>query len=189
MSIQLQPRDFSASLAFGQEGEHLIAEALLRRGCAVSPLYQFQTHDAAPVMLWRQNGELAKCILPDLTVWSSTREVLFVEVKRKTRWVTYEAHKETGFNQRHFDHYLELRQRLGTPIWVFFLHEQREPTGVYVGEISALEKSIRRWDGMIVGTPYRASVPLALFPIHTLRRWCSLEEVGISGDTPDLGRG
>jgi len=187
-----ESRAFSEALAFGKDGEHRIAQALLRRGNTVVPLYQYLNHDAAPVALLpnEQNGVRA-VILPDLTVWSINGTVRFVEVKRKQRWVSFMPHLETGFNAHLFDEYLTLQRRTKTPIHVFFLHEVQPPTGVFVGNLEEMAQRVRIWNGkaqalQIIEQDHELRVTevtrhvtkaLALFPFDTLKRLWTLEEL------------
>ena len=136
--------EFSERLAFGEDGEHLVARFLMSRGVVLSPLYQFQNHDRAPVALWEVDGAQVSGVLPDLACWNKGR-AFFAEVKRKTRWVHWEGARETGFDQRLWREYRRIRTQSGVPVWVFFVHEQQEPCGIYLVNID--KKPSRVWDG------------------------------------------
>jgi hypothetical protein len=143
------PNGFEEQLAFGQEGEHMVAQWLLGRGSAVAPLYQYTKHDKAPVILWDESGRAIHCTLPDLQCYVGG-EAFFAEVKRKNQW--WENRDlgafETGTDERLWRRYTRVAQRTGCPVWLFFLHETREPTGLFVGEIQRLNSmGPRHWRG------------------------------------------
>lgn len=183
-------RTFEEALDFGEEGEHLIARRLMQSGIAVAPLYQFQNHDRAPVLLFEVDGEHFSRVLPDLTCWN--RRQFFVEVKRKTRWVNWRPAGrglETGFDLRLFRNYRVIRNTTGADVWVFFIHEGSAPTGVFVAELETLVPLVREWDGK---TPDGREVernPLALFPLKALRKRWDLSEIGIASPQAGLFAG
>lgn len=170
-------RDFEAALAFGQEGEHIVADFLLRRGVAVAPLYQFQNLGRAPVIVWSADNEHVSKILPDLTCFG--RKAFFAESKRKRRWVPdkYGRGLETGFNERCYKEYRAVGDRTGAPVWVFFLHENEEPTGLYAGELRRLIPHARLWDGLHPAG-HRINPPMIFFPLSVLARVATLEDLG-----------
>jgi hypothetical protein len=135
------PDDWSdGKLAWGAEGEHLVAKRLMRDGAAISPLYQYQNHDRAPLLVWEGAGKEMAAVLPDLTVFGRGR-VFFAEVKRKGRWVDYPPAMrglETGFGRRLYYEYLAVERQAETPVWVFWVHERGAPTGVFVARLDSL---------------------------------------------------
>lgn len=168
---------FEESLAFGAEGEHTVARWLLGRGTAVSPLYQFTLHDQAPVILWDDDGREIRCVLPDLHCYRDGK-AFFAEVKRKNQW--WDNRKagclETGMNLRLWREYLRVRIRTGCPVYVFFLHETMQPTGLYVGEIRDLAKrKPREWKG--------GPKPLIFMRHEWLRHVCDLDALSIQEAT------
>lgn len=179
-----EQRDFESALAYGQEGEREVARWLMERSVKVSPLYQFQGHDRAPVLLRHVDGREVASIMPDLTCWKSGR-CFFAEVKRKSRWVgpfpsvpsLAARGAETGFNLRHWRQYLDVARETDCSVYVFFLHEQRPPVGLYLGEVSALAPHVREWDGRHWRTGARIESPLALFPGRCLKRIADLGDV------------
>lgn len=159
---------FEESLLFGEEGEHVISKLLMQRGVVVQPLYQHST-DHAPHLLWEMDGRVARAVLPDLTCWG--RRQFFAEVKRKTRWIRFVADRvETGANARLIDDYLAVSKRTRAQVWLFFLHEKQEPTGVYYGELGALMPHARHWDGRDARNGGRICPPMTLFPLSQLQR-------------------
>jgi hypothetical protein len=177
---------FAEHLAFGEEGENLIAQALIRRGAIVSPLYQYEGHSKPPAVYCAE-GTLTH---PDLTCWSKGKN-FFAEIKRKQRWVHPWARGhlpgggeqdgrglETGFNARLYENYRKVSAQTGAPLWVFFIHEKEEPCGVFIARLADLEPHARLWDGRRRGGE-RISKPEALFPHRALRRFWTLAEVGL----------
>lgn len=163
--------DFSEKLAFGEEGERLVASFLMGRGASVLPLYQYQS-TRAPLVFSRRS----RIIAPDLYVWRVGKDY-HAECKRKTRWVRFTGQLETGLNKRHFNSYLELIERTNREVVCFFLHEREEPTGLYCGALRKLSASVRLWSGINCKTKKRVSKGMALFPINKLMKICSLDEL------------
>lgn len=166
-------RDFERKRAFGVAGEKWLGTYLLDRGVSIIPLYQFEKHDKAPIMFIPDGESLA---LPDFSC-GKDGAAFFVESKRKTSWVQYPGNGgrgdgaiETGFNWRHFKAYQEVERRTGTPVWVAFLHEVQEPTGVFIQRLSVLKDHVRYWDGFNARNGRFVTVPEALFPLHALIR-------------------
>lgn len=177
---------FVFALAYGQEREHLVAARLLLRGdTLVQPLYQYQGHTSAPVIYQGSTTSTARLVAPDMNCWTGTANY-FAEVKAKRQWVDFKPAGrglETGFNWRHFVDYSVIQRRTNVPIWVFFVHEVREPTGVWVGELSQMAPLVRKWNGTRTngtrattkaGDDCRAT---ALFPQSALRLRWTLEEL------------
>lgn len=145
----MMSRAFEQALAFGAEGEHVVATWLLERGSAVAPLYQYTNHDQAPVILWDDDGRRIRCVLPDLHCYRSGK-AFFAEVKRKNQWWDNRDLRclETGMNLRLWRDYVRVRARTGCHVYVFFLHETMPPTGLFVGEIQTLNQLCpREWRG------------------------------------------
>jgi len=174
---------FAEALEFGEEGEEIIARFLVERGCVVSPLYQYEGHGSAPVLLVHDAGRLRKLIHPDLLVVGRERKVLFAEVKRKRRWTgpfpaRRERGRETGFDERLYRHYCEVAERTGIELWLFFLHQEQEPTGIYAQRLSVLSEHVRIWNGRheSTGAVIGDGKALALFPESCLLRFADLPE-------------
>lgn len=168
---------FEEALAFGKDGEERVAAKLVQHGLVVSPVYQYENHDRAPVLLHKTQGGLSTLTHPDLAVFG--KACFFAEVKRKQRWVDFVPDRglETGCDLKHWRHYLAVSQRCQLPVWLFFIHEVCTPLGVYVGEVSKLAPHIREWNGRTPDGRY-VSKPLALFPKSTLTQKWSLTELG-----------
>jgi hypothetical protein len=139
--METTQKSFEQKLAFGQEGEHEVAEFLLKRGVKIMPLYQF-TPDHAPFIF----SDTQKIISPDLFCFSKC--VFMVEVKTKNQWIKYKGVVETGINKRHFDHYTEVEKMTGLEIFLFFNHKEKEPTGIYYCRLGDFT---RQWDGKVNG--------------------------------------
>lgn len=137
-------QSFEAQLAYGQEGEHIVAEWLIDKGTAVVPLYQFTNHGSAPFVLWDDRGEPIKATLPDLQCYQNGKAFM-AEVKRKRQW-WYGEHTETGVDIRLWNQYRNVRSKTGAPVYLCFLQEEKPPTGLFVGEVMELEaKGPRHW--------------------------------------------
>jgi hypothetical protein len=165
---------FQDALAFGRDGEERVAAKLIRLGFVVSPLYQYEGHKRAPVLLYRLDGAVGCLTHPDLAVFGKT--CCFAEVKRKRRWVDFDRGRglETGCNLGLWQQYLAVGRATGLPVWLFFIHEEQEPTGVFAGQAERLLPHLREWDGLR-GT-FRVSKPLALFPrTALLPKWTLAE--------------
>lgn len=132
------PSAFEKQLAYGQEGEHIVARWLIGRGATVAPLYQFTGHGSAPFILWDDSGRAVRATLPDLQCYRQGK-AWFSEVKRKRQW-WYGEHIETGVDRRHWRAYLNVRRQTDIPLYLFFLHEVKEPTGLFGAEVLALEQ-------------------------------------------------
>jgi hypothetical protein len=128
---------FEEYLAIGQEGEHEVAIALIKKGLTVLPLYQFEnTHP--PFILTKDE----KVISPDLLVFG--KDAFFVEVKTKQQWVNFRGVIETGFDKRVYDHYSKVKNSTGRKVYVVFNHKNQAPCGLYYCEI---DEYTRIWDG------------------------------------------
>lgn len=158
---------FDEALAFGVDGEHRVSEMLQRRGVKVLPLYQFENHDRAPMLLFRDDGLSVERVLPDLTCWKGER-VFFAEIKRKQRWVRHVRPLETGLNLRLWEEYTVVQQETGCPVWLFFLHEVEPPLGLFAGSLDRLSPHGRWWDGRNESTGEYVRPPMVLFPHSAL---------------------
>jgi len=162
-------KSFEDYLEFGKEGEHYVANWLIGRGNVVAPLYQYNNHNKAPVILWDESGRRIQCVLPDLQCYKHSK-AWFAEVKRKNQWWQGE-YFETGVDIRLWKHYQKVRQQTGCDVWIFFLHENMEPTGLFAGEVMALHsQGPRIWEN---GTP------LVFFRREWLKRVAPLEDLNI----------
>lgn len=178
------PRDFEEALKWGQEGEQIVGRYLMRRGAKIMPLYQFDNHGAAPVVVWGGSASEVQMASPDFICWRSGKQY-FAEAKRKRRWVHYPRARrglETGFNARLMNHYTEIEAATGAPVWVFFLHEssghpKSEPSGLFCGLLSKLTQNVRIWDGRSANDSSYVTQPEALFPQSSLSLVCSLDEL------------
>lgn len=130
--------NFKQNLEFGQGGEKEVASLLLKKGFTILPLYQF-TDDISPKILKHNLSYVS----PDLTIFKNGK-TLFIEVKRKKTWVKYKGTWETGCDYSLYRHYRELSIETGIELWMFFVHENDEPIGIYAINIT---EDGRYWDG------------------------------------------
>lgn len=157
--MESKQTNFNEMLAFGQEGEHIVAQALMSNGIYVMPLYQF-SDSLAPAIF--NTDEKLTC--PDLICFEDGK-CFFVEVKRKQTWVRYTG-VETGLNLQLYEHYKTLADKTGLPCYVVFLHEKQEPCGTYFTEIH--NEHSRSWNGY-GGNGY-VTRPEIFFTSESLRR-------------------
>lgn len=139
--MELKQKNFKESLAFGEEGEHEVAEYLIKKGVNVLPLYQFENSHAPYILSLTQ-----KVVSPDLICFKN--DSFMVEVKTKNQWVEFEGNRETGLNKTHFDYYKKIRELTGKQVFVIFNHKSKKPIGFYLVE---LMQYTRYWDGFHKG--------------------------------------
>ena len=135
-------KNFKDLLAFGEEGEHEVANYLINKGVTVLPLYQF-TPTEAPCFFSYNNRTIA----PDLICFKE--DAFLVEVKTKNQWVVYNEIVETGLDKRLYEEYKKIQEITKKIVYVFFNHKQNEPLGIYY---TKLDNYSRIWDGMVKGT-------------------------------------
>jgi len=150
--------NFEYQLAFGQEGEHEVAQWLLTSGVTVLPLYQFES-ESAPVFI----SIFGKAISPDLICFG--KKSFMAEVKTKNKWVVFGDKVETGFNLRHYKEYKRIQDLTGTEVFVFFNHKELEPTGIYY---TKLDSYTRIWDGKANGS--KVYDEMVFYDINVLNR-------------------
>lgn len=116
---------FERSLAFGQRGEQTVSEWLQSRGHLVFPAYEKEGSDYKGPQLFSSSGDL---ILPDLLAFRDGKAIWF-EVKRKTcfTWHRLTRRWVTGIDLHHYQQYLEVRRRVGLPVWLVFHHPESVP--------------------------------------------------------------
>tara|TARA_R100001443_G_scaffold4451_1_gene13008 strand:- start:271 stop:756 length:486 start_codon:yes stop_codon:yes gene_type:complete len=135
--------NFKEKLAFGQQGEKLIAEKLIKKGFNVMPLYQF-SDDLAPQIISKKQNYIS----PDLICFKNGKSI-FIEVKSKKKWVNYNGIIETGCNYKHYKHYKELAIKTNLDVFIFFNHVKGNYQGIYY--VNVLTTG-RYWDGVVNGS-------------------------------------
>lgn len=136
--------DFEKQLEYGEDGEHIVADYLLKKEFVILPLYQFENKNQTPYLLYDKK----LLILPDLTVWKNGK-TYFIEVKRKRQWVKFKNKIETGINYKLFKSYEEITLITDSIIYLWFVHEYEEPTGFYYIELNKFKNNSRYWDGVV----------------------------------------
>lgn len=131
---------FKELLEFGKEGERDVAEKLIELGANVVPIYQYESSHA-PFLL---SSEGEKLILPDLQCIYSDH-VIWVEVKRKQRWISYQGVLETGCDYRNYLQYKRIADVTNIPVFIFFKHEKMDPEGFFYVNIT---QHGRAWNGL-----------------------------------------
>ena len=147
--MEQNQKSFKDMLSFGEDGEHEVAQILLKNGISVMPLYQFEsTH--SPFIIKETN----KIIAPDLICFKN--DCFLVEVKTKNQWVEYKGVIETGLDLRLYKHYEEIQKATNKEFFIFFNQKEKEPTGFFYCK---LNDYTRIWDGKVNGVEkYKAMV-------------------------------
>ncbi len=116
---------FEKRLAFGQMAESYIARWLIRRGCAVLPIYDIEYESGKGPRLFASNRQEAA---PDLLVWKGS-DATWIEAKHKSvfSWYRKGQRWETGIDLHHWEQYQHVAERTRFPVWLLFLHEQSVP--------------------------------------------------------------
>ncbi len=115
---------FSDTLKQGQLGESLIALWLRRQGWHILPAYEKQIDNGkGPRLFMAVDAAFDQLITPDLFCIKG-REFRWLEAKHKTRFSWYGKGKYfvTGVDLRHFEHYCHVRDEVGLPVYLMFLH-------------------------------------------------------------------
>lgn len=124
---------FERLLTWGKVGETVIARWLRRRGFTILPVYDVPLDtNKSPRLYTAYKSGYDELIAPDMLTMKGPR-IQWVEAKRKTCFTWRErppnAHKwQTGIDLRHYEHYLQVRQHTGLPLWVMFLHVSSTPS-------------------------------------------------------------
>lgn len=153
---------FEYNFEKGREGEEEVAK-FLSSSYHIMPLYQFEKSGTAPYIV----GTNYKINSPDLLCWGYGTS-MFVEVKTKTRWVTYSSYEignkineniETGCDYNHYKGYKQLSELTNTPLYMVFNHKNNVngPNGYFMVDI---HKEGRYWDGVSEKTNTVVSKPL-----------------------------
>jgi hypothetical protein len=156
--MEQKQASFETQLAFGQEGEHEVAQWLIGSGVTVLPLYQFES-DKAPVFI----SIFGKAISPDLICFG--KKAFMAEVKTKNQWVVYGDRIETGFNLRHYNEYKSIQDLTNTEVFVFFNQKKKEPLGIYYAKLDAYT---RIWNGQAKGK--RVYNEMVFYSIDVLKK-------------------
>ena len=136
--MEQKQKNFEQQLQFGIDGEKIVAENFMQQGFFILPVYQFDVN-TAPV-LFSTNKQY---ILPDMVVFRNL-ECAFIEAKRKRQYVKWKGKIETGICQRLYDHYMQIHKNTGLDVFIVFVQEEEEPTGIFYLNLCTPG---RKWDG------------------------------------------
>ncbi len=116
---------FQQNLAWGQIAESAIAKWLRSRGNAVLPIYDIEYQTGKGPRLFLQDSHL---VAPDLLVFGQG-DIFWVECKHKSVFTWHRASQQwqTGIDRRHYRDYLQVAEKTGKPIWLFFAHSVSMP--------------------------------------------------------------
>jgi hypothetical protein len=154
--------NFSQSLAFGSEGEHIIGGLLMSQSFYVLPHYQFANTDVVPKFL-SISGSLSS---PDMFVVKGG-QLNYVECKVKRRWVRWDGKLETGIDRDDYNSYLTSSRDTGVPCRVFFIHIKQEPKGIFMVNVD--NPNTRSWTGY---SPDNSKIqkPMVFWPVEELKQ-------------------
>ncbi len=115
--------NFQKSLAYGKVAEADVTLWLKQeKEWCVLPVYDISTDTGKGPRLLTLPTDL---VVPDLLVMREG-EIRWIESKRKTKFVWHGIAKEwrTGIDLKHYFDYIQVEERTGVPVWLFFLHEE-----------------------------------------------------------------
>ena len=139
----------------GLAGESLIAKWLMVSGWQILPIYEKIIGDYKGPTLYTIGKRI---IAPDLLCFNSKRGVIrWIEAKHKTAFSWYRKSRvwTTGIDSYLFDEYLEIRESIGLPLFLMFLHKgghakdspETSPAGLFGGEILELRNCVNHCYG------------------------------------------
>lgn len=111
---------FQKQLAFGQIAETRIAKWLILRGLTILPAYDKEYDDGKGPRVFFAAGNL---VVPDFLVFSKDY-FGWIEAKHKSvfTWYGKGGYWTTGIDRHHFNHYVQVHERLKLDVWILFLH-------------------------------------------------------------------
>jgi hypothetical protein len=151
---------FKNSLEYGTEGEREVANIFLDLGYSIMPMYQFKKLDTSPKIFSNES----QLISPDLIIFNKNK-TLFVEVKKKTKWVRSDGELETGCDYRLYQQYLQIVKTTNINLILVFNHEKEEPNGMYYIDVKT---EGRYWNGLVNGS--RVYTPMYFFKFSQLKK-------------------
>lgn len=184
-------RQFQNQLAFGQIAETDIARWLLARGNILLPIYDKEISTGKGPRVFFQGGDY---IAPDLLIVKGAGGLRWIEAKHKTVFTWHRISKRwtTGIDRHHYKQYLLVRDQVGLPVWLLFLHEcsmpstedlrrgcpETCPTGLFGGDLDWLKtiENHQHENHGRTGMVYWAHENLEQ-PHKSLKRLATLEEV------------
>lgn len=129
--------NFKESVKFGEEGEEIVMKYLIEkedREC--QPLFQFEPNKTP--IIYSKNG---KIISPDIQSYIDGR-CIFVECKRKNKWVNWNGEDQTGLDYKHWKNYTNLVYSTYCELEIYFLHKD----GLFRFKIN--HRLLKKWKNM-----------------------------------------
>ena len=181
--------EFQKNLAFGQMAESIIARWLKSRGNQVLPIYDIEYETGKGPRLF---GPLHELVAPDLLVFG-THRIFWAECKRKSvfSWHRKTERWTTGIDLRHWLDYVKVQEATTTEIWLFFLHECRDPdardvrfgcppaspTGLFGNPLSHLRNHVNHESSPLHGTTGWGRSGMIYWAVDQLRLFANLAEM------------
>jgi len=145
---------FSDQLNIGQTAEGEIAKWFKSKGFTILPIYEkvIDTGNGPQLFLPKVvSGECfnleSSLIAPDMLIFKGEK-TLWIEAKYKTAFSWHRITKKwvTGIDIRHYKDYLKVDDSTVWPVWIVFLHEDRQakdspsdsPRGLFGNSLSYL---------------------------------------------------
>jgi hypothetical protein len=169
--------NFADGYATGKAGESAIARWLIERGASILPVYEKLIDEGKGPQVFQKGHSL---IAPDFCVFGRSG-VIWIEAKHKAAftWWRQGGVFETGIDRRHWRDYCTIRDSIGLPVWLLFLHRGGQakdsppsPSGLFGAEIMELrQRPSHRSDkwglsGMIYWTRTDDGGPLRLLAAY-----------------------
>lgn len=151
---------FLRRLKDGVEGEKEVANIFLNLGYSLMPMYQFKNLNESPKIY----SDSISTVSPDLILFKNNKTV-FIEVKKKTKWIRNNKTLETGCDYRLYQEYLKIAQQTKIKLILVFNHIKEEPTGIFYVDINTVG---RYWDGTFRGKEMYS--PMYFFNYEQLKK-------------------
>ena len=116
--------EFEKQLAIGREVEMAVARWLMQRGHRVLPVYDYSGLNSGKAPKLQAISSADSLICPDLLIVKGGRTI-WCEVKFKTHadFTRRTRQHETGIDLRLWNHYQQVADTSGSPVWLIFCHQ------------------------------------------------------------------
>ncbi len=117
LSGDLNMSNFHEKLQEGRDGEKALSLALLKYGCTIMPLYQFESNTTPLVLNKTHNYTMMDLYV----VKGMNKHNFWIDCKRKTEWVEWAGIIQTGFDMKHYKEYKNFCQEHNVKGYIFFI--------------------------------------------------------------------